>query len=414
MFKEERAMETQHAQHASAPKEIRTLLQGAMAIFVITVVIGMLNGMDLVEFDRKALLTHLHSGTLGWITLGVFAAAFQLFRSSSEAQSSSQSATRWLAPAAILAVLFYVIAFYTTFGIWRAIAGSFMLLVILGVFTWVLRQGGRVNYRIPHLAILGAMINLVIGAVVGVLLGLQLAGRLTGLPAGARDAHAGAMIAGYVILAGMAIVEWKLVRDPKPAGRDRWGIAQVALMFLAGLVLSIGLLMNQLQLVQLNVPLMVVGTIIFLGRIGRTAVKQKWAAATSGRLFAISILFLVTNITLLAYVINLVISAGGDIEAVPLGLALAMDHALFIGVIANLNFGMIYDVTVGRRAIWSWVDQVLFWGMNVGLIGFLVGLILESAAIKQIATPIMGTSILLAILTYTVRLQTRPGELARS
>jgi hypothetical protein len=222
------------------------------------------------------------------------------------------------------------------------------------------------------------------------------------------------MIAGYVILAGMAIVEWKLVRDPKPAGRDRWGIAQVALMFLAGLVLSIGLLMNQLQLVQLNVPLMVVGTIIFLGRIGRTAVKQKWAAATSGRLFAISILFLVTNITLLAYVINLVISAGGDIEAVPLGLALAMDHALFIGVIANLNFGMIYDVTVGRRAIWSWVDQVLFWGMNVGLIGFLVGLILESAAIKQIATPIMGTSILLAILTYTVRLQTRPGELARS
>lgn len=36
--------------------------------------VGILNGLDLVEFDRKALLTHVHAGTLGWITLGFFAA----------------------------------------------------------------------------------------------------------------------------------------------------------------------------------------------------------------------------------------------------------------------------------------------------------------------------------------------------
>ena len=34
----------------------------AMALFVITIVIGIVNGLDLYEFDRNQLLTHVHSG----------------------------------------------------------------------------------------------------------------------------------------------------------------------------------------------------------------------------------------------------------------------------------------------------------------------------------------------------------------
>ncbi len=45
--------------------QIRLLLQAAVAIFVFTVIVGILNGTDLVDFDRKTLLTHVHTGTLG-------------------------------------------------------------------------------------------------------------------------------------------------------------------------------------------------------------------------------------------------------------------------------------------------------------------------------------------------------------
>ncbi len=53
----------------------RGLFLVALAVFLLTVGIGVLNGLDAVEFSRDLLLTHVHSGTLGWITLGVAATA---------------------------------------------------------------------------------------------------------------------------------------------------------------------------------------------------------------------------------------------------------------------------------------------------------------------------------------------------
>ena len=59
--------------------EITLLLRVAMTVFVWTVGIGILNGTDLVDFDQKVLLSHVHAGTLGWITTCVFAASLWLF-----------------------------------------------------------------------------------------------------------------------------------------------------------------------------------------------------------------------------------------------------------------------------------------------------------------------------------------------
>ena len=56
----------------------RALFLNAMALFTITVLIGILNGLDLVEFSHNQLLTHVHAGTLGWITLSVFGASLWL------------------------------------------------------------------------------------------------------------------------------------------------------------------------------------------------------------------------------------------------------------------------------------------------------------------------------------------------
>ena len=58
----------------------RDLYLVAMAVFLVTILIGILNGADAVEFDRNSILTHVHSGTVGWLSLTIVASAFLLFR----------------------------------------------------------------------------------------------------------------------------------------------------------------------------------------------------------------------------------------------------------------------------------------------------------------------------------------------
>jgi cbb3-type cytochrome oxidase subunit 1 len=99
--------------------DLRLLFQSAIVIFLVTVIIGILNGVDAVDFSHDALLTHVHAGTLGWITLAVFATTFWLF-SEGEALSAREAAqAHQLSLAAIGAMALYVLAFATGNGIFR-------------------------------------------------------------------------------------------------------------------------------------------------------------------------------------------------------------------------------------------------------------------------------------------------------
>jgi hypothetical protein len=118
-------------------------------------------------------------------------------------------------------------------------------------------------------------------------------------------------------------------------------------------------------------------------------------------MFSLSAIFVAVNIGLLSY---LIITYAEDFELTPPWLIFAMDHAIFIGMMTNGLFGLVYEASHEQRSFWSWVDHLLFWGMNIGMVGFVVGLIRQSADIKRIFTPIMGVSILVAIVTYTIRL----------
>ncbi|MCK4899501.1 MAG: hypothetical protein KAS38_12025, partial [Anaerolineales bacterium] len=63
--------------------------------------------------------------------------------------------------------------------------------------------------------------------------------------------------------------------------------------------------------------------------------------------------------------------------------------------------------TYERRNLWSWADHLVFWAMNIGMVGFVLGLMLESATLKRVFSPIMGVGILVAIVVFTARLQLR-------
>ena len=51
----------------------------------------------------------------------------------------------------------------------------------------------------------------------------------------------------------------------------------------------------------------------------------------------------------------------------------------------------------------GWIGQVVFWGVNLGLLVFVIGLIVGTAELKRIGAPVMGITLLaaLAMLAYT-------------
>src|SRR5436305_3656238 len=152
--------------------ELHLLLLSAMIVFVLTVVIGIVNGQQVVKLSQRVILTHVHAGTLGWITLSVFAIALYLFGEDTTIPAKSMY-LRVLSIVAAVTLPIYVLAFLSGNLIARAVFGIPTLLVFLGFFGWIIARSGKLRLGIPHLAILAAMLALIIGGVFGVLLQFQ-------------------------------------------------------------------------------------------------------------------------------------------------------------------------------------------------------------------------------------------------
>ena len=88
--------------------ETRLLFRVALAIFTVTVLIGIFHGFHFIQLSRAVLLTHVHAGTLGWITLVATGAAFWLF---SDGGARLKGHARGVAIGMSVAVPVYVAAF---------------------------------------------------------------------------------------------------------------------------------------------------------------------------------------------------------------------------------------------------------------------------------------------------------------
>jgi len=379
------------ADRTMAP-DVAPLLLSAMGIFVLTVVMGILNGTDLADLSHGTLLAHVHSGTLGWITLSIFAAAAWIF--------DGVPMPRLLRDGAIVAVVLYVGAFWADLTDLRPIAGTLMLLAIVWFAVWAFRARAGAVLTVPRLSMLLASINLVIGAVLGVILGLRLAGTID-IGDEVAGAHPAMMVVGYLILAGVALDEQLLVgSEAQPVARaGRW---QALLFFLAGIALAVGILFDVQPLLGLNLLGEVAGVVIVFVRLRRRIAGVGWASASPARHGATSVLWLLPALALLGY---LIVRYAETIESAPRGLLLALDHSTFVGILTNAILGLLLVATAARRAIWAWADHIAYWGMNIGLAGFVIGLVAEAVAIKRVSTPIMGAAILLGLLTAAVRLR---------
>jgi hypothetical protein len=380
-------------------QEIRLLLQVAMTVVVWTVGIGILNGTDIVDFDRKVILSHVHVGTLGWITMCVFAASLWLFGAT--ADEAEIRTARTLARVAVVALPAFAFTFALTYQEPRAVMGTFALLTIIGFFVWVARRFRSVDATVVHLGFLAAVTTSVMGGIVGVLLATRIATGRDVVPVGAKDAHPATMVVGFLIPVGMALAEWAL-GWPTLRRVDRAGRWQIALPFIGGVLLMIGLLFDIKPLPPVAALIELVGIVIFVRRLGPMVRAVDWLRSGPGRHGALSAAAIVFNIVFLNYLIG---ANAGDVDKIADRQILAVDHLMFVGVLTNGILGLLRGLTAEDRR-WEGLDHVVFFGMNGGLLGFAVSLLANNVVLERIATPVMGASILLGLAVTAVRLRT--------
>lgn len=387
-------------------REIRWLFQAAMLLFLVTIGIGMGRGLGLIDFgNRNNFLTHLHSGVIGWITLSIFAAVLWLYGGTDE-RKADEGLVSWTTILLVVAVPLYIIAWWTGNLPFRAITGAGVLLGIVLFVAWLVGAAWRIGYRnltTPRLGAVLGLVSLVVGSTIGVLLQIQFATGAAIFPGEPPvGAHAEVQISAYLVLVAVAIAYWRLHGDDRTA-RGTW---MVWLFFVAGVIIAVALLANLLPLSALYIPLDIAAFVILLTVAWRRIVRPGWMAADSARHYAIAIPFALVYLGVFIYLIFgfAVFQLWPTFEDIPPNLIPASEHPLFVGMVTNTIFGLLFDLNRDRRSIWPWADNVVFWGMNAAVAAFTVALLFDAQGTLGFITPVLGLSLLLGLLTHTRRL----------
>jgi hypothetical protein len=382
-------------------REVYWLYQTALILFLVTIGLGMARGLGIIDFsDRDQLLTHLHSGTIGWITLGIAASTLWLYGSG--ARQIRDRWVRWVSLLLIISVPIYILAWWTGNLPFRAVAGAFGIILFVG---WLVGEAAHIGYgklTTPQLGALVGLVTLVVGSTLGVLLQIQFATAKAFLPGGAIGAHAETQVSAYLVLVAISIAYWRLRGNE----RTRRGTWMVWLFFVGGAFIAVGLLTNVNPLVTMYIPLDIAAFVVFLTVAWRRIVFPGWFRADSARHYAIAIPFALVYLAVFIYLIYGFLALWNqDINQVPANLIPASEHPLFVGMVTNILFGLLFDLTRARRDIWAWADHVIFWGVSLAVAAFTLAILFDVPDAFKIITPVLGISILIAIITYTMRLQ---------
>ncbi len=146
---------------------------------------------------------------------------------------------------------------------------------------------------------------------------------------------------------------------------------------------------------------MIAAMVTMLWRSRSMLVPEAWRGAGVGLFPRFALMFLIAYLVLLTVLVSWIVRDVVDFEAPTEsqeGLLLAFDHVMFIGVMTNIMFGVLAVRVTSDRA--TLANKVLWAGVNVGLAGFALGLLTTTAVMKQIFAPIMGLSLLFALVVY--------------
>jgi hypothetical protein len=211
------------------------------------------------------------------------------------------------------------------------------------------------------------------------------------------------MTFGYLVLASFGLIEWRLLGT-----RDlpRAGLVQVLALFIGGLVISVGLLAGAAQAAGgIYLLTQLVAVVLFVVRIWPRSLRVGWLDGNPIRHVGAASIYVVGALILFMYLVFKFITAADptDPTAFPLNVLIASDHAVYIGVITNIMLALLGVLVLDEAARRSWVGHVIFWGVNLGLLVFVFGLIVDTAEIKRIGAPVMGVALYVALAILAMR-----------
>lgn len=400
----------------------RPMFISALLLFVFTIVVGILNGLDIYDPDHDTLLTHVHAGTLGWISLATAGTGFLMFTRGRDLSEDERARSSTLAWAMTGAITLYVIAFLIGDRmpgdrIQRPIAGTLLFVVVIWYVVWLF-QNNRAYDRsnVARLGMILAWLSMLMGAVLGVLLGIftslnEIPGLADDTAARLAEAHPPAMVIGFLFLAAFSIIEWLLYEEQTWA-ESRSGATMMWLAFIGGFIVNIAFISDVEDLLGPANLLAIAGVGVLIWRARRLLVPSGWAEVGTGTYPRLSIMFLIAYLVLLTVIVQRFVSGAMDVNALQdweLGLILTFDHVMFIGVMTFLLFGVLASQINDGSGV-TVADKILLWGVAAGITGFAVGLLTVTAAVKQVFTPIMGVALLVGIGYYVIQLGKTPEQ----
>jgi len=392
---------TPPAPYASAA---RLTWQVALLVFIVTILIGLMNGQRVGAIDttaeRSLLLTHLQTGTVGWITLALLGVTLWLF-------GNGDGDPRMLPRFAAVTVGVYPLTFYLFYPGGPVsnpaalhVFGTLALIAIVWMLIWTIQQSGRVPMSVARLGVLGALINLTLVKILDVLVELRFAG--LAFPGDVNTAHSAMMTVGYVLPAAFALVEWRL-GGGADGPRSLWGTISIGLLVVGGWLAVIVAVISQPALFQLVLLLQIAATIIFAVRMASRVGGASWLDRGGDRHAALAAIAIIVDAALLVYIVFAFFAVGSE---PPRALLIGLNHTEFVGVLTNLMFATLLAVTASvREQTWAWADDVVFWGMSIGWIGFVVVELIGALSLVAVFTPILGVCLLIGIAAYSMRLR---------
>lgn len=392
---------------ATVRNAVRVAFLASSLLFLVTIGLGFLNVVTTGSLPRWQVLTHLHSGTVGWILLSYVGVAIWLFTGEREVSESYGRRVTWLVWLAVVAFVGLIGSF--AYGYWQGgdallplgVFAPFAALMIWVTALFAVAQLRRLTLvTTPHLVVAVGLLGAAIGVTLGALVGVDNAfGEL--LPIIQEmgiGAHVLSVLPAVTVVA-TGVVEWLL-----PTGETtRWsrsGALQAAVGGLTALMLPIGFALLALGVPEDTAGAVFLGliagavvyTLTFLARVGWRALRTNpLSGGIEAWLFFATLWFVVFMATEFAA------PALGEAEWV----VVLRIHAFFVGLATNLLFGVVTVRTSGVATRYPWAEPAAMWVLNAGVVAFVAGV---AAMDLSHGAAVMGLGALLGVATMVGRL----------
>jgi hypothetical protein len=382
-------------------RQTRSLFLAAMLLFLVNIAIGFDNALSTGAIPRWQLLTHLHAGALGWITLSVIGLAIWIFTGERDVGDGYVRSVRLLGWLSVLAFAAYIASFALAFSrggdslLLLPVFGTGAMLMIWAAALYVLMQlRHQPVVTTVHVLLTGGLLVAALGATMGVLTGLHYA---TGAGINAVEVHPPIMLF-YLFLVASAVVEWIALRD-RTGGWTRSGIAQGGALVVGAIIPPVAFLGGLEMLAPLMLVMLFLFLLLFVVRVGwRALYSNPFEYGVDAWVF-FGAFWLVVIVVLFPAEIVLQ-------PKPPEWLLPVLAHIGFVGMATNLLFGVITARTENARALHPWAEPAAMWLLNLGMVIFFA---LKILADIRLGALVMGLGALLGVASMLYRLVKSPA-----